>query len=429
MAAVDRFTASDPVRRRLRRLTRAERWEEAAAFLRQVSWETGIPDATRKQRESNVKAAIFREGHYDHTPEELAFGARLAWRNHARCSGRLTWKSLRVVDRRETSDAQTIVDTTLYDVIQATGSGRIRPSISIYAPATEKTLPATFESSQLFQYAGYPTDNGEVIGDRSNIELTRIVERMGWSRPNRAGPFDLLPVVMRSEAGSRLVFTIPQAAAREVVLRHPECPAFDALELRWYAIPCVTNMVLCIGGIEYPCAPFNGHYLCTEIASRNLVDRNRYDLLRKIADAFASAGLFSERTGTLRPLWRDTSLTELNRAVLFSFDNAGMRIADHHELSGQHMEFARREERAGRAVSGEWSWIVPPQASAVSPTFHLPMTNLQAVPNFYHSRARDGSELRVNRTHLRDGPWRDRFERMKRRYRAWRRRRDRFWQQ
>ncbi|HWM73802.1 MAG TPA: nitric oxide synthase oxygenase, partial [Nocardioides sp.] len=45
-------------------------------------------------------AAVLREidltGTYWHTPEELEFGARAAWRNNARCIGRLYWQSLQV---------------------------------------------------------------------------------------------------------------------------------------------------------------------------------------------------------------------------------------------------------------------------------------------------------------------------------------------
>ena len=44
-------------------------------------------------------------GTYWHTTEELAFGARVAWRNNARCIGRLYWRSLQVRDLRDVSDA------------------------------------------------------------------------------------------------------------------------------------------------------------------------------------------------------------------------------------------------------------------------------------------------------------------------------------
>ena len=47
-----------------------------------------------------VLSEIERTGTYTHTLDELTFGARVAWRNAARCIGRLYWRSLRVRDRR-----------------------------------------------------------------------------------------------------------------------------------------------------------------------------------------------------------------------------------------------------------------------------------------------------------------------------------------
>ena len=137
MADADRFTASDPVRRRLRRLSRDERLEEAVAFLNQFARATYLPDADLRARLREARTGIRRRGHYDHTTDELAFGARLAWRNHARCVGRLTWKSLRVLDRRDVADPEAIVAATVADTADAFREGRIRSSISIFAPATE----------------------------------------------------------------------------------------------------------------------------------------------------------------------------------------------------------------------------------------------------------------------------------------------------
>lgn len=418
----DRYVASDPVRRRLRRLTRGERSEEAVAFIRQFARETGLSDGDRRQREREVRAGIKRDGHYHHSIEELTFGARIAWRNHARCVGRMTWKSLRVHDCRDLVEPSAIVRRAVSDLEDAFTDGRIRSSISIFAPATEHYVPPTFESQQLFQYAGYTTPEGGVIGDKANIEQTNTAKSLGWRAPEAPGPFDLLPVIMRDSHGTRHAFAIPKSAAHEIAITHPHRPGLAAMGLQWYAVPSVTSMVLTIGGIDYPCAPFNGHYMATEIASRNFVDTKRYDLLMPIAEAL---GIPVDGYGSA--LWQDRTLTELNVAVLHSFDEAGVRIADHHEASAQFMEFMKLEQRAGRTPSAEWSWIIPPQAASACPTFHLPMVNLNAVPNFYQSRYSDGGALHLDRTHLRDGKWRTRYERLKRRWRDWRRRRDRLW--
>ena len=119
-------------------------------------------------------------------------------------------------------------------------------------------------------------------------------------------------------------------------------------------MPALSNMCLEIGGICYPAAPFNGWYMGTEIGARNLADTDRYDLLPAVAEGL---GL---DTGTDRTLWKDRALVELNRSVLHSFDRAGVTVTDHHTESRRFVTHLDREERKGRRVGADWSWIVPP---------------------------------------------------------------------
>lgn len=53
---------------------------------------------------------------------------------------------------------------------------------------------------------------------------------------------------------------------------------FEDMDLKWYAVPGVSNIMLNIGGIEFSAAPFNGWFMGTEIG-RDLCDVARYDLL------------------------------------------------------------------------------------------------------------------------------------------------------
>src|SRR5207249_2659118 len=125
-----------------------------------------------------------------------------------------------------------------------------------------------------------------------------------------------------------------------------------------------SNMRLCIGGVNYPLAPFNGWYVGTEIGARNLADVERYNMLPLVAHRM---GL---DTSTERTLWRDRALVELNRAVLWSFDRAGARISDHHTESQRFLDHIKREDRAGRITPADWSWIVPPLSGSCTPVFH-----------------------------------------------------------
>jgi nitric-oxide synthase len=135
-------------------------------------------------------------------------------------------------------------------------------------------------------------------------------------------------------------------------------------------------MRLSIGGITYGAAPFNGWYMGTEIGARNLADHDRYDVLPAVA-----AGLGLD-TSDDRTLWRDTALVEVNRAVLHSFEHAGVTISDHHTESTRFLTHLAKEEKAGRTCPAEWSWIVPPMSGALTPVFHRYYDTARLRPEF-----------------------------------------------
>ncbi|WP_210530367.1 nitric oxide synthase oxygenase [Rubellimicrobium arenae] len=416
VARQDYARGSSPLERRLRRISALERREEARAFLDAFHDTTGAPREVRQRRWAEVRRGLSCEGFYEHTPAELAFGARLAWRNHGRCIGRLFWESLDVVDARTLTGPEAMAERITGHMTEALGDGRVRSVISVFAPVRGTALPAFVESAQITQYAGHAVAGGAVIGDRRNVEATRIARSLGWHPEGEPDRFDLLPYFVRDAQDRRVMFELPAGALREVPITHPENAALADLGLRWYAVPCVSGMILTIGGIDYPCAPFNGFYMCTEIASRNLADRDRYDLLPEVARVLGLGHAAGEA-----PFWRDTALTELNRAVLHSYKAAGVTMVDHHSASDQFMEFHRREQAQGRQVAADWRWIVPPQASGACEVFHLRMRNFHPVPNYYTSRVDDGLRLM---------PWYgDRYrklperviDRLRRRWKLWKR--------
>lgn len=412
----DRTAAADPMARRLRKISGAERREEARHFLNAYHDAAGTAPDVRRKRWTEVRRGLRRCGYYDHTPEELAFGARLAWRNTGRCIGRLFWESLDVVDCRHIDTPEAMFARMVDHLREAYADGRIRSVISIFPPVRKDEIPCWIESTQISQYACYSSPDGRLIGDRQNVEATRIALSMGWQPPTERGFFDLLPVQIRDRDGRRHIFRLPDGAVREVPISHPEHPGLDDLGLRWYAVPLVSNTILTIGGIDYPCAPFNGFYMGTEIASRNFADKQRYDLMERAAQAL---GIVIEKKGP--PLWRDTVLTELNRAVLHSYRAAGVTMVDHHTASDQFMTFHHREQAAGRRVAADWRWILPPQAGSAHEVFHLRMRNFHPVPGFYRDRGSDGLRMMPwygDRHQLRADFWRDRIMR---RWKIWKR--------
>jgi nitric-oxide synthase len=347
---------------------------EAEDFLRQCYLENPQLGPV-EPRLAIVRAQIAATGGYVHTTEELAYGAKMAWRNASRCIGRLYWKSLLVLDRRRARTADDIFSLLVHH-LQAAGRASIRPVISIFAPAQPGQPYARVWNEQLIRYAGYRDENdGRTIGDPRQIAFTAAMRGYGWRGKGEA--FDVLPLAIETPSEGVRLYELPERAIREVPLAHPEFGWFAELGLRWHAVPAIANMRLTIGGVHYPLAPFNGWYMGTEIGARNLADADRYDMLPVVA---ARMGLDTSRESTL---WRDRALVELNRAVLWSFEQAGVRIADHHTESRRFLTHLRNEERAGRPTPADWTWIVPPMSGGITPVFHRYYDELDLRPAFY----------------------------------------------
>jgi nitric-oxide synthase len=341
------------------------------------------------ERLAQVRAEILDTGTYWHTEAELAFGARVAWRNSARCIGRLYWRSLKVLDRRLVGDAEGVAAGCLEHLRVATNGGRIRPVITVFAPDQPGRPGPRIRNDQLIRYAGYRVPGG-VLGDPRNVGLTAAAASLGWRPPEPRGAFDLLPLIIHSSGHDPFLMELPPEDVLEVPVTHPDEPAVAGLGLRWHAVPAISNMVLRVGGVEYPAAPFNGWYMGTEIGARNFGDRDRYDVLAAVAE------IFGLDTSSERHLWRDRALVEINRAVLHSFESAGVTITDHHTESERFLNHLGREERAGRVCPADWSWIVPPMSGSLTPVFHRYYDTTHLLPNFLPSEIRNGAGLVVS---------------------------------
>ncbi|WP_018684314.1 nitric oxide synthase oxygenase [Actinokineospora enzanensis] len=270
-------------------------------------------------RLAKVRAEIAATGTYRHTPAELAFGARVALRETGWCPDTVPWRGLLVRDLREVRDAAAVAAECVHHLRMAAGDGAVRPVVSIFAPDSPWRLGPRIRNDQLVRYAGY-RENGGVVGDRRYIEFTTGVCRLGWLPPTPHGPFDLLPLVIETDDDGVRLFPIPRDAVREVELTHPEFDWFTRLDLRWHAVPVISNMRLHIGGINYPAAPYNGVYICRAIGEDVLGEEAAYGMATTVA---TELGL---DTTNERTLWRDRAALELNRAVLHSFDTAGVSI-------------------------------------------------------------------------------------------------------
>ncbi|MFD2354445.1 nitric oxide synthase oxygenase [Nonomuraea ferruginea] len=114
-------------------------------------------------------------------------------------------------------------------------------------------------NDQLIRYAGYREPGGSVVGDPRHVGLTELATSLGWR--GGGGRFDVLPLVIQPGMGEPLLCNVPGDVVLEVPIEHPEFPWFAELGLRWHAVPAISGMCLEIGGVCYPCAPFNGWYM------------------------------------------------------------------------------------------------------------------------------------------------------------------------
>jgi len=310
--------------------------------------ELHTPDPGRR---SEVEQEIARRGTYKHTDEELLAGTKVAWRNYARCNGRMHWRSLRLRDCREADSAADVYRECLEHLTASTSGGALRAVISVFAPRTPDSVGFTILNPKLIRYAGYRNADGTVIGDPLQAELTDYALARGWQSPRTA--FDVLP-------------------------QHPDYPGIGELGLRWHVNPAISDKTIEIGGLSYPLAPFSGWYVSSEIGARNLSDEGRYNMLPAVARAM---GL---DTGRSQTLWKDRAVVELTYAVQVSFTRANVHIVDHHNAAEQFVRHCEREARAGRLTPTDWSWVNPPISASTTPTFHKSFdpADFSLRPNF-----------------------------------------------
>lgn len=356
-------------------MERQEMLKAAERFIRTCYGELEKTPQEIEQRLREVRKSIAEQGTYEHNSEELRHGAKMAWRNSNRCIGRFFWETLHVFDAREAKTEEQMAEALLRHIEYASNGGKIRPTITVFAQHSKGKPQLRIWNHQLIRYAGYETEYG-VLGDPASFELTKLCESLGWK--GEGTHFDILPLVVQAGDRKPRFFEIPRELVIEVPIVHPDIAALDDLHLKWYGVPIVSDMRMEIGGIDYLAAPFNGWYMGTEIGARNFADQERYNMLPRVAQLM---NLDTSRESTL---WKDKALVELNVAVLHSFKEKGVSIVDHHTASQQFQRFEEREKKKDRAVTGDWTWLIPPISPAATHIFHSSYENRMESPSFHY---------------------------------------------
>jgi len=345
--------------------TEGARLDQADRFLRKLYQEWDQPGELAARLE-----LLARDRVYHPTAKELEGAARLAWRNANRCIGRIYWKSLKLKDQRHLRHPKAIFKALVDHLRTSTNAGNIRALISVFS------RDVTIWNEQLISYAGYRKADGTILGDPANVAFRDQCLRLGWQ--SQGTRFDILPLVIQIKGQEPVWFPWPDDAVLEVPIRHPDYPGFRELGLKWYALPAISNMSLDFGGLSYPTAPFSGWYMGTEIGARDLGDTQRYNQLPRVAE------IMGLDTSHPRTLWKDQAMVALNQAVLYSFEQSGVKILDHHTASDLFETFEEVEDRQGRMVQADWNWIVPPMSASATGVFHREYSNEVRTPNFFY---------------------------------------------
>lgn len=312
-----------------------------------------------------VQEEVAKSGTYQLTTTELVFGAKLAWRNASRCIGRIQWSKLQVFDCRQVTTTSGMFEALCNHIKYSTNKGNIRSAVTVFPQRTDVKHDYRIWNSQLISYAGYRQPDGTVLGDPMHCEFTELCLKLGWKPPRTA--WDILPLVLSANGKDPDYFEIPRELIMEINMTHPTYEWFEELNLRWYALPAVSNMRFDCGGIEFTANAFNGWYMSTEIGCRNFCDVNRLNMLERVAEKM---GL---DTRTPVNLWKDKALVECNVAVLHSFQQHNATIVDHHTASESFIKHLDNENRLRSGCPADWIWIVPPMSSSITPVFHQEM--------------------------------------------------------
>uniref|UniRef100_A0A646QEM1 Nitric oxide synthase n=1 Tax=Hemiscolopendra marginata TaxID=943146 RepID=A0A646QEM1_9MYRI len=331
-------------------------------------------DPSHSSRVVEALASLKVNGTYDLTSEEVAFGAKMAWRNAPWSLDRMEWRNLQVFDQRHAETTQQMFEALCHHLEYATNNGYIRPAITVFPARAPGKTDFRVWNEKLIAYAGYQRDDGEIVGDPENVSFTQYCQKLGWE--SKETSFDVLPLVLNASGEDPEFFEIPKDLILQVKIVHPNYSWFEDLGLQWYAVPSVANKTLTIGGISFPAAPISGWFTNDQIGSHAFCDPHRYNILESVGDKM---GL---DTSTPISLWKDEALVEVNVAVVNSFRSNGVRLIDHHTAAKLFVRFLQKEQKLRGGCPADWLKVVTSLSSSLTPTFHQEMINYTLYPAF-----------------------------------------------
>uniref|UniRef100_A0A8B9R6I7 Nitric oxide synthase n=1 Tax=Astyanax mexicanus TaxID=7994 RepID=A0A8B9R6I7_ASTMX len=299
-------------------------------------------------RLEEVKKEIETSGTYQLKDTELIYGAKHAWRNAARCVGRIQWSKLQVFDARDCTTAHGMFNYICNHIKYATNKGNLRYALEQFIALDFMDLGAF-----VLQAASY---RQPPVGS----VLQAICIQQGWKAPK--GRFDVLPLLLQANGNDPELFEIPDDLVLEVNITHPKFPVKSS------------GLLMSLVGVFFLRVVYRGYFrrwhTCkeTEMIFRCLE-----------TEVATMMGLDTRKTSSL---WKDQALVEINIAVLYSYQVSKVTIVDHHSATESFIKHMENEYRVRGGCPGDWVWIVPPMSGSITPVFHQEMLNYRLTPSF-----------------------------------------------
>lgn len=225
-------------------------------------------------------------GMWHQEPAELEYGLRAAWRNARRCIMRSEHENLALCDLRQVQSSPEMARTIVKGVTAAFNRGHILPTVFVFPPRQPGMRGPMIWNSQILAFAGYRQNDGLILGDPLNVELTDSIIELGWTPPVKKSRWDILPIVTMAEGDTPYLVELPIELKRTVQINHPRYEQqFRQLDLHWVVAPALSRFGFDIGGNQYTATPFIGWFMDSEIGVRNLADPFRYNVLPDVVKA------------------------------------------------------------------------------------------------------------------------------------------------
>ncbi len=306
--------------------------EETEGFLQRFFVENRVPTAF-SARWDEVQPQLLTESGYQPTPEELAYGVRIAWRQSRNAFERPFWPDVAVRDVRHLHHPDDVAHAVFTHLELAYNGGAVRPLVTLFqADRANRPGPRLWNPAlPLFSSQRHP----------QQAAFVAAITKLGWH--SSGDLYEVLPLVVECAGFAPQIYPVPPEKALAVALVHPEHLWFKTLNLRWNTLMAVADQPLWLAGQGDRSPLVSGVQLSRAVVAW-LQEAEGESLLLRIA------GYLRLDTQRDASLWRLKAMTTLEEAVLWSFERAGVTVVETYSAARRFAAFVAAETAANRPL-------------------------------------------------------------------------------